>query len=162
VSVAAFDAAGDPQRFPDAGPAWQPLKLYYNQTFSKARIGAFHEALTALGEESPYAEWLERWDRPDRPMTTRIHCADWFDRRDAALLAHETQVDPDGTFFLVPRAVQQEVWPTDDFEAAASVVPIAEGEDDLFAGLPKDLAEADALATSRPALVHDTRKARTP
>jgi len=25
---AAFDAAGDPDRYPDAGPAWQPKKLY--------------------------------------------------------------------------------------------------------------------------------------
>ena len=70
--MAAFDAAGDPGRFPDAGPAWQPLKLYYNQTFSRARIEAFHEALTALGEESPYAEWLEGWNRPDRVVTTRV------------------------------------------------------------------------------------------
>ena len=33
----------------------------YNQTFSRERIVAFHEALTALEEESPYAEWLEHW-----------------------------------------------------------------------------------------------------
>ena len=29
ISVAAFDGAGDPERFPDAGPPFQPLKLYY-------------------------------------------------------------------------------------------------------------------------------------
>ena len=148
VTLAAVDAAGDPEAFPGAGEPWQPLKLYYNQTFSKARIAAFHEALTALGEESPYAEWLESWTRPDRTVTTRVECADWFERRDAALLAHATQVDPDGTWFRVPREVQARVWPTEDFEAALSYVPIAEGEDDLFAGLPDDVAEADALATS--------------
>ena len=60
------------RRFPHAGPPWQPLKVYYNQTFSRARIEAFHEALTALGEESPYAEWLENWSRPDRAVTTRV------------------------------------------------------------------------------------------
>jgi mycothiol S-conjugate amidase len=161
VSMAAFVAAGDPTAFPDAGPAWQPLKVYYNQTFSRARIEAFHEALTALGEESPYAEWLENWSRVDRTVTTRVECSAWFDRRDAALLAHATQVDPDGTWFQVPREVQAEVWPTEDFEAAASYVPVAEGEDDLFAGLPQDVAEADALATSGTlALVHDTRTGR--
>jgi mycothiol S-conjugate amidase len=161
VSVAAFEAAGDPTAFPDAGPAWQPLKLYYNQTFSRARIEAFHEALTALGEESPYAEWLENWSRADRTVTTRVECAAWFEQRDAALLAHATQVDPDGTWFQVPRGVQAEVWPTEDFEAAASYVPVAEGEDDLFAGLPQDVAEADMLATSGSlSLVHDTRTGR--
>ena len=30
VSVAAFDAAGDPDRYPEAGEPWQPLKLYYH------------------------------------------------------------------------------------------------------------------------------------
>src|SRR3569833_2542233 len=29
VSVEAFEAAGDPDRYPDAGAPWQPLKLYY-------------------------------------------------------------------------------------------------------------------------------------
>ena len=66
VSMAAFVAAGDPRPTPTPGRPWQPLKLYYNQTFSRARIEAFHEALTALGEESPYAEWLENWE-PPRP-----------------------------------------------------------------------------------------------
>ena len=161
VTVAAVDAAGDPDAFPSAGPAWQPLKLYYNQTFSRARIEAFHQALTALGEESPYAEWLENWTRPDRTVTTRVPCSDFFEQRDAALLAHATQVDPDGTWFRVPRAVQAEVWPTEDFEAALSYVPIAEGEDDLFAGLPTDVAEADALATSGALTVAlDTRTER--
>jgi mycothiol S-conjugate amidase len=161
VSVAAFSAAGDPDAFPTAGAPWQPLKLYYNATFSKARIEAFHHALTALGEESPYAEWLESWTRPERTVTTRIECADWFDRRDAALLAHATQVDPEGPWFHVRREVQQQVWPTEEFEAAASYVPVAEGEDDLFAGLPEDVAEADALATSTTLhLVHDSRKER--
>lgn len=161
VSVAAFAAAGDPARFPDAGAAWQPLKLYYNQTFSRARIEAFHEVLTALGEESPYAEWLQRWDRRERVVTTRVHCADWFDRRDAALLAHASQVDPDGMWFSVSREVQRRVWPVEEFEAAASYVPVADDEDDLFAGLPEDVAQADALATSDGLrLVHDTRTER--
>ena len=161
VSMAALEAAGDPTAYPDAGAAWQPLKVYYNQTFSRARIEAFHEALTALGEESPYAEWLENWSRPDRAVTTRVECADWFEQRDAALLAHATQVDPDGTWFRVSREVQAQVWPTEDFEAAVSFVPVAEGEDDLFAGLPTDLLEADALATSGGlSVVLDTRTER--
>ncbi len=146
VSMAAFAAAGDPAAYPHTGQPWQPLKLYYNQGFSKERIVAFHEALTALGEESPYAEWLERWeDRPARTVTTRIHCADYFDQRDQALLAHATQIDPDGTWFKVPREVQARIWPTEEYEAALSYVPIEPGEDDLFAGL-SDAGLADELA----------------
>jgi mycothiol S-conjugate amidase len=147
VSMAAFAAAGDPTAYPHAGEPWQPLKIYYNQTFSRERIVAFHEALTALGEESPYEEWLERWDeRRERQITTRVPCADYFDRRDQALLAHATQIDPDGTWFRVPREVQARVWPTEDYEAALSYVPIEEGESDLFAGI-SDVAAGDAMAT---------------
>ena len=162
VSMSAFAAAGDAAAYPHAGDPWQPLKIYYNQGFSKARIIAFHDALTALGEESPYAEWLEHWqDRPERVVTTRIPCADYFDVRDQALLAHATQIDPDGTWFKVPREVQATVWPTEEYEAALSYVPVEPVEDDLFAGIP-DAATGDELATRGDlGIAYDGRKETT-
>ncbi|MGL4743491.1 MAG: mycothiol conjugate amidase Mca [Dermatophilaceae bacterium] len=161
VTVRAFDAAGDPAAFPDAGDPWQPLKLYYNQTMSKTRIEALHRALLEAGEESPYGEWLDRWDRPERVITTRVPCAEWFVRRDDALLAHATQVDPDGAWFRVSREVQARIWPTEDFEVAVSYVPVVDGEDDLFAGLPEDADSADALAVPGALnVVVDARKER--
>ncbi|WP_226345673.1 mycothiol conjugate amidase Mca [Agilicoccus flavus] len=145
VAVAAFRAAGDPDAFPHAGAPWQPLKLYYNQTIAKARVLAFHDALTERGMESPFADWAARWkDRDDRPVSTRVPCSDYFDRRNQALLAHATQIDPDGWWFAIPLDLEAQVWPTEDFESAVSYVPITEGEDDLFAGLG-DAAAADAL-----------------
>ena len=59
ISDIAFDAAGDPERFPDAGEPWQPLKLYYT-TWSRDRIVAMHEKMLELGLESPYARWFEQ------------------------------------------------------------------------------------------------------
>lgn len=148
VTVSAFAAAGDPAAYPTAGDPWQPLKLYYNGGFSKERITAYHEAMLAAGQESPYAEWLANWDDSrSRTTTTRLDVGTWYERRDRALLAHATQIDPDGWFFKVPLDVQRQIWPHEDFEAARSVVPIVPGEDDLFAGLPS-VAEADVWATS--------------
>ena len=138
VTVAAFDAAGDPDRFPEAGDPWQPLKLYYNHTFHKQRLVALHEALLAEGVESPYAEWLENWvDKPEDEgrLTTRVECAEWFPTRDAALIAHATQVDPTGRWFAVPLDLQQRTWPTEDFQLAKSHVETTLPETDLFAGL---------------------------
>lgn len=147
VSMAAFAAAGDAAAYPHAGEPWQPLKLYYN-SHHRAKYAAFHEALLELGQESPYAEWLKGWDPATaRTITTRVECADYFDQRDQALLAHATQVDPDGSWFRVPRDVQVRVWPTEDFEAALSYVPVVPVEDDLFAGIP-DVRTGDRLATS--------------
>lgn len=141
VSIEAFEAAGDPERYPDAGEPWQPLKLYYHQTFHKARVTALHDAMLARGLESPYGERLQRWlDRPDdqEKITTRVPCADWFDVRDRALIAHATQVDPTGWFFKIPRDLQREVWPTEDYQLARSLVETSTPEDDLFAGVRAD------------------------
>ncbi len=140
ISVAAFDAAADPDRFPDAGEPWQPLKLYYDVGFSMERTQALHQALLDAGLESPFEEWFERreeWFGKRRPpkITTQVPVADWFERRDAALLAHATQVDPNGWFFSVPLDLQRKVWPTEDFELARSLVDSALPEDDLFAGI---------------------------
>ncbi|MFP5348001.1 MAG: mycothiol conjugate amidase Mca [Actinomycetes bacterium] len=136
ISVEAFEAAGDPARYPGTGEPWQPLKLYYNAGFSRTRMQAFHEALLAAGGESPFAEWMERrGDREDRPVHARIECADFFEVRDRALLAHRTQIDPNGWFFAISREMQAEIWPTDDFELARSLVETQPPEADLFAGI---------------------------
>jgi mycothiol S-conjugate amidase len=139
ISVAAFDAASDPDRYPEAGEPWQPLKLYYSHGFSRARMEAFHAALLARGLESPYGEWLANWssDTPDpgARVTTRVQCADWFPVRDKALLAHATQIDPESRWFLVPEDLQREVWPTEDYELVRSLVESSLPEDDLFAGI---------------------------
>jgi mycothiol S-conjugate amidase len=139
ISVAAFDAAGDADRYPGTGAPWQPLKLYYSHGFSKARLEAFHESLLARGLESPYAEWLTNWpaDRrdPGERVTTRVQCADWFDVRDKALIAHATQIDPTSRWFLVPLDIQREVWPFEEYELVRSLVDSPVPEDDLFAGI---------------------------
>ncbi|WP_035846859.1 mycothiol conjugate amidase Mca [Kitasatospora azatica] len=138
ITMRAFDAAGDPDAYPEAGEPWQPLKLYYNHGFPMGRIRELHRYLTENGLESPYGEWIAGWEksgRKEREITTRVNCADWFETRDAALIAHATQIDPDGPWFRVPLEVQREVWPTEDYELARSLVDTDLPEDDLFTGL---------------------------
>jgi mycothiol S-conjugate amidase len=139
ISVEAYEAAGDPDRYVEQGEPWQPLKLYYHMGFSRARVVALHEEMLAAGLESPYAEWLEQWpeNRPDSAarITTRVNCGEYFGVRDDALRAHATQVDPNGRWFSVPLEIQQKVWPTEDYELARSAVASELPEDDLFAGV---------------------------
>ncbi|MFF5992431.1 mycothiol conjugate amidase Mca [Prauserella flavalba] len=139
VSVAAYDAAPDPERFPGTGEPWQPLKLYYSHGFSRAKMTAFHEALLEAGLDSPYEEWLGRWD-PDKAdvmerVTTRVVCDDYFEVRDEALKAHATQIDPNSRWFAVPLEMQRRVWPTEEYELVRSLVDTTLPEDDLFAGV---------------------------
>ncbi|HVV18832.1 MAG TPA: mycothiol conjugate amidase Mca [Pseudonocardiaceae bacterium] len=144
VSVAAFDAAGDPEKFTSAGAPWQPVKMYYSHGFSRAKMLAYHEALLARGLESPYDEWLKNWDenRPDvmERVTTRVECAEFFEVRDKALLAHATQIDPKSRWFAIPLELQREVWSTEEYELARSLVDTTLPEDDLFEGVREKVA----------------------
>lgn len=139
ISVAAFEAAGDPNLYPNAGEPWEVLKLYYNNGFYRQRILAVHEEMEKRGMESPFGDWVaranERPSRPERPTTTRIHVSDFFEARDNALRAHATQIDPEGFFFAIPRELEVAIWPTEEFELAESRVETEIPEDDLFAGI---------------------------
>ena len=137
VAVAAFTAAGDPDQLPDAGDPWQPQKLYYLTGHTHARLKALHEACVELGLESPYAERLERRDAAADvdTTTTRIDVGDFLAQRGQALIAHATQIDPNGKWFLVPDAKMREIYPWEDFTLARSLVDTELPEDSLFAGL---------------------------
>ena len=170
VSVEAFEAAADPDRYEGCGEPWQPLKLYYFLTFHRDRMTALHHEMIRRGLESPYAERIAEWAKEDaakedtaargdpstadaaaeaakpsagrrqRPpqrygITSRVECGEYFEIRNQALIAHATQVDPNGGWFAVPADVQRAAWPTEDYHLARSLVDAAEPEDDLFAGI---------------------------
>ena len=140
VSMAAFDAAGDPDAYPETGEPWQPRKLYYHATFHRARFEALHNEMLQRGLESPYTEWMESWEdraanRPQLEITTRVACGDFFEVRDKALIAHATQIDPNSSWFACPLDVQRAAWPTEDYHLARSLVDTELPEDDLFAGI---------------------------
>lgn len=136
VAAGAFEAAGDPQRYPTAGAPWTPSKLYYVGVMSRTRMLALHEACVARDIESPFARWLEHLDPDERdPSTTHVRIAEWLDRRRRALLAHATQIDPDGPWFKVPDELVAEVYPYEDFTLARSRVPSEAPESSLFDGL---------------------------
>lgn len=134
LGVAAFEAAGDPDRFPSAGEPWTPAKLYA-PLFSLARLRTLHAAMLERGLDSPLVEWLERrGDTPDPGAVARIDVRSTLERARKALLAHRTQVDPDGNWFRIPAEVIRDAYPFEDFELMASRVPVTHPETDLFAG----------------------------
>ncbi|MDO9379152.1 MAG: mycothiol conjugate amidase Mca [Nocardioidaceae bacterium] len=138
ISVKAFKDAADPEAYPEEGEPWQASKLYYQHGFNRLRSVAIHEEMLRRGLESPFTERLKEWKEDpehDQRITTRVECAEYFPVRDQALLAHATQIDPDGWFFAVPMDLQASVWPTEDFELVESTVQTTLPEDDLFAGL---------------------------
>jgi mycothiol S-conjugate amidase len=143
ISGPAFDAAGDPDRFPDAGEPWQPSKLYYSG-FSFRRIRALHEVYERMGEESPYAERITQLaaagDLEIAPPTTFVDVGDFLAQRRNALLAHRTQIDPDSHWMRVPDDLLRETFPWEEYVLARTLVRATDDSDeapetDLFAGL---------------------------
>lgn len=145
ISMLAWEKSGDSEFAPEAGEAWTPLKLYYTHGFVLQRMKLFDERLTAEGKRSPYTAMIKRWEenRADimARVTTQVECGDYFSNREQALLAHATQIDPAGAFLATSVDVQQELWPTEEFELARTRVSTHMPEDDLFAGISSDAAK---------------------
>jgi N-acetyl-1-D-myo-inositol-2-amino-2-deoxy-alpha-D-glucopyranoside deacetylase len=138
VAVAAFDAAADPGRYPDAGTPWQPSKLYYTALpVSFLRMG--WEALKELGEETPFGvaspEELPFGD-PDETVSTRIDARDHLEAKVEAMRAHRTQIQVDGPFFALSNNVGQRAFGFEHYRLVRGTPPpVGEVEEDLFAGI---------------------------
>ena len=120
--MVAFERAGDPAWYPDAGEPWQPLKLYYT-VWAQARMLAVHEAMLRIHGKSPFDEkWLSRPGH-DHRITTRLHIGDYLWARSGALRAHATQVDPNEPWwFGLSDDELAEVYPWEDWILARSLV----------------------------------------
>jgi mycothiol S-conjugate amidase len=142
TSVLAFDRAGDPNWYPEAGDPWQPVKLYYS-IWSRGRMEAHHELYNQIGLKSPFDE---KWfDRPsmDHRITTRIDVGAFYAVRRDALLAHATQVDPKESFwFGLPDEAAAAAYPWEDYILAQTRVPAEVPETDLFAGVSAESSHA--------------------
>jgi mycothiol conjugate amidase Mca len=137
ISVAAFEAAPDPGRYPESGPAWQPLKLYYTavprsalETFAKLMLeaGITPPFETVEGVEPPFGT-------PDELVTTYVNVSDQVERKHQALLAHATQMGPEVFFSKLPPSMFNAIFSMETFQRVKSLRPAPEEEDDLFAGL---------------------------
>ena len=142
VSLIAWERAGDPDFAPEAGAPWTPLKLYYSHGFILRRMKLLQERLIQRGQKSPYELMIKRWEENEGDVfdrvTTQVECAAYFQQRADALTAHATQIDPAGAFLASPVEDQQVVWPTEEFELAASRVETTLPETDLFAGIEEE------------------------
>lgn len=116
---------------------WRVAKVYATATFPPERLEALRQPMLERDPSSAFvARAEERLARrggivPD----TRVRCGEWFDRRDAALRAHVTQVDPTGNWFEIPREIEREHYPFEAYVVVRSDVVVSVDEDDLFAGL---------------------------
>jgi mycothiol conjugate amidase Mca len=136
ATVAAFDAAADPARFPEQGlEPWQALKLYY-AVWSRTDMRTFNKMLVDSGVAEPFdEEFLETYAVPDEMVTTKLDVSAYVKQKMDALRLHRTQVAEDDFWFTLPPELQDRAFSQEQYQRARSVVAAPDFEDDLFAGL---------------------------
>lgn len=119
-AVAAFPAAGDPARYPDQGPAWQPARLFYT-AIPRSFFLEMCDRLEALGADtSELARFEERgvtgW--PDEEVHVILDVSATIEAKWAALQCHRTQFWPDNLFRRLPEGVLKELMSREHFALA--------------------------------------------
>ena len=142
VAVAAFAAAGDPVRFPNAGAAWPARKLYYS-VVPRSAVRRFAEELREAGIESPFpavargGEDEVSFGVSDDRVTTLVDVSEYATAKRQALAAHRTQMGPEQFFMRLPPPMFARVFGNESFQRVEGPTVNTSGgpEDDLFAGL---------------------------
>jgi len=144
VTVAAFDAAGDPSRYPEAGEPWRPAKLYYS-AIAKSALQAGIDYFREAGIESDFfsADVKSADDLPfgvpDEQITTQIDAREQLPAKVAAMRAHRSQIAVDGPFFALADGAGRTAFGMEHYVLAHGErgpgVGERDWEDDLFAGV---------------------------
>ena len=140
---AAYDAAGDAEQHPEAGPAWAATRL-----FTRAMPQSFFERAPGLTDfrVELNGELLPFMGTPDAQIAVVMRVESWVPRRMAAWDCHRSQHNPKGFSTVMPDGLRQEMAANEHFLLAAGE-PLPPGvQDDLFAGIE----EGDTFMVQRP------------
>jgi mycothiol S-conjugate amidase len=145
---AAYDAAGDEQRYSDAGPTWQPLRLY-----TRAMPQSMFERAPDLQDfrVELNGELLPFMGTPDEEIDVTMRVASTVPRRMAAWACHRSQHNPKGFSSVMPDGLREEMAANEQFLLVAGT-PLPQGvSDDLFAGLDEGDTYVVGAASAAPA-----------
>jgi mycothiol conjugate amidase Mca len=141
VASAAFQDAGSPKRYPEAGPAWQPSKLY-GVAFSEQSVRGLWQAMRDRGIAWPFGGVdtgePPNWGVPEGRITTEIDVAAYVPLARQSLRQHRTQFDPDGAWMTLPGDVARAGLGVEHFILMRSLIDAPKHETDLFAGVREE------------------------
>jgi LmbE family N-acetylglucosaminyl deacetylase len=134
-TVAAFHIAGDAAHYPDAGPAWQPARLFYS-VFPRSIFRTMRDELAAGGGDISQFEQMEAsgagW--PDDQIQATLDVSSTVTLKWRALNEHRTQFGPENTFRRIPEEKAQWMMSREFFVQAWPQPPEGLTLSDLFAG----------------------------
>jgi LmbE family N-acetylglucosaminyl deacetylase len=110
-TLAAFDACGNPEAFPDAGPAWQPDRLFWGARSMKMFASIWLEMEErGLLSEPMEAERKERFLKaiaePDRPVSLIHDARPYINRKRQATSMHRSQFGENSMFARIPEEMR--------------------------------------------------------
>ena len=137
ISVDAFHAAGDAQAFPEAGPPWQPEKLY---GVAQIDDGAWEKLVPKFIAAGFDMGWMERGPHRSRgpgpeTATVALDVRSYSDQQRRALLAHRTQISPESFLVSLPSELRRLAFATAYFVRLSPPSTLGEHEPDLLDGL---------------------------
>ena len=109
VSVEAFQAAGDAQAFPEAGPPWRVAKLYAIAQIDDGCWEALLPAFTAAGIDMALLERRPHRSRLPGPETATValDVRPYSEHQRQALLAHRTQIPRESFLVSLPSELRR-------------------------------------------------------
>lgn len=140
ITHAAFEAASDPQRYPEIGPApYQPQRLYYT-AFSNRLVKLFAILMRLRGQDPKRAgrnkdiDWTKIGIDP-RKLNAYIDYRRYWDVKRAAGAAHPSQGGGSSRNRMLPESIQRRYMAKETYIRAYPPVPNGYREYDLFAGV---------------------------
>ncbi len=137
ISAQAFQAAGDAQAFPTAGPPWRPEKLY---GVAQIDDGAWEELVPKFIAAGFDMDWMERRPRRSRgpgpeSATVALDVRAYSEHQRRALLSHRTQISPESFLVSLPPELRRLAFATAYFVRLFPPCTLGEHEPDLLDGL---------------------------
>lgn len=132
----AFQAAGDGTRYPEAGPAFAPRRLFYAD-MPRRVMTIMVEGMRAHAVDSPFAALdPATLGMPDEEITCAVDVSAYVAMKLESLAQHRTQTPPEANFWMLPPEVWASIRRSEIYQLAAGQ-PMPSGNDgcDLFAGL---------------------------
>ncbi|MGH2537277.1 MAG: PIG-L deacetylase family protein [Candidatus Promineifilaceae bacterium] len=140
VTTAAFYAAGDPEQFPEIGPApYRPARLYYS-VFASRLVRLYSLFMRLQGQDPRRAGRNKDVDYTrigvaSELITTRINYRPFWDVKRQASAAHSSQGGGASFSRLFPLWLQKRLIATETYVRAEPAAPAGYRESDLYAGL---------------------------
>jgi LmbE family N-acetylglucosaminyl deacetylase len=136
-TLAAFEAAADPIRYPDQGSAWRPARLFY-PVFPRSFFLEMRRRLEALGVDTSEFARLEEGGRvgwPDDQIHVTLDVTATLEAKWAAFHCHRTQFRGDNPFGRLPEAELKRMMRREHFALGRPEPTPGWQQPDLFAGL---------------------------